>query len=69
MKAIDVATKNHITVDDVIEICRAISIPCEGGDSELVENDVFLVERRIEVIKKKKQEEAEKARNIHNSLW
>ncbi len=62
MKAIDVATKNHITLDDVIEICRAISIPCENGDSELAENDVFLVERRIEVIKKKKQEEVEKAR-------
>ena len=62
MKAIDVATKNHITIDDVIEICRAISIPCEGGDSELAENDVFLIEKRIEVIKKKKQEEAEKAR-------
>ncbi len=62
MKAIDVATKNHITVDDVVEICREISIPCEGGDSELVSNDIFLVERRIEVVKKKKLEEAEKAK-------
>ncbi|PKL17633.1 MAG: translation initiation factor IF-2 [Spirochaetae bacterium HGW-Spirochaetae-5] len=62
MKAIDVATKNFITIDDVVEICKELNITCKDSAAELNEHDAFLVERRIESVKKRKLEDAEKAR-------
>jgi translation initiation factor IF-2 len=62
MKAIDVATKNFITIDDVVEICKELNITCKDSAAELNEHEAFLVERRIESVKKRKLEDAEKAR-------
>ena len=62
MKAIDVATKNHISFDDVVEICKELNIICKATDSELSEHEAFLVERRIESVKKRKLEDAAKAK-------
>ncbi len=62
MKAIDVATKNFITIDEVVEICKELNIACKDTAAELNEHESFLVERRIESVKKRKLEEAEKAR-------
>ena len=62
MKAIDVATKNFITIEDVVEICKELNISCQNSAAELNEHEAFLVERRIESVKKRKTEEAEKAR-------
>jgi len=62
MKAIDVATKNFITIDDVVEICKELNIACNNAAAELSEHEAFLVERRIESVKKRRVEDAEKAR-------
>ncbi len=62
MKAIDVATKNFITFEDVVEICKELNISCNDTSAELNEHETFLVERRIESVKKRKVEDAEKAR-------
>lgn len=51
MKAIEIATRNHVTVDDVNNICQELNIPCAGEDSEIEGNDIFLVEKRIEIIR------------------
>jgi len=62
MKAIDVATKNFITIEDVVEICKELNISCQNSAAELSEHEAFLVERRIESVKKRRLEDAEKAR-------
>ena len=62
MKAIDVATKNHITFDDIVEICKELNIICQDTGADLSEHEIFLVERRIESVKKRKLEDAEKAK-------
>jgi len=62
MKAIDVATKNHISFDDIVEICKELNIICQEMDTELSDHEAFLVERRIESVKKRKLEDAEKAK-------
>lgn len=62
MKAIDVATKNFITFEDVIEICKELNIECKDTAAELSEHETFLVERRIESVKKRRVEDAEKAK-------
>jgi translation initiation factor IF-2 len=62
MKAIDVATKNFITIEDVVEICKELNITCKDSAAELNEHEAFLVERRIESVKKRRLEDAEKAR-------
>lgn len=62
MKAIEVATKNFVLYDDVLEICKELGISCVDESSELNDNEVFLIERRIESVKKRKVEEAQKAK-------
>ena len=62
MKAIDVATKNHISFDDISGICKELNIICQNTDTELNEHETFLVERRIESVKKRKLEDAERAK-------
>ena len=62
MKANEVATKNHVTFDDILEICRELNIPCENETADLSEREVFLVDKKIESVKKRKLEEAQKAK-------
>ena len=62
MKAIDIATKNHITIEDIMEVCRELEIACEEEASELSEKDIFLIEKKIEAIKKRKIQKLEKSR-------
>ncbi|MCX8123394.1 MAG: hypothetical protein N3F66_04430, partial [Spirochaetes bacterium] len=60
MKAIDVATKNHVSTDDVIKICKDLGIPCTDEQSELANDDVFLIEKKIQIIKEQRAQEAKK---------
>ena len=62
MKAIEIATKNHITMDDMLEVCKELEISCENDESDLSEKNVFLIEKKIEAIKKRKIENAEKVK-------
>ena len=48
MKAVDIATRNHVSVDDIINVCEELGIPFEDENAELTEKDVFLVEKKIE---------------------
>jgi len=59
MKAIDIATRNHISMEDMLEVCRELEISCEGEAADLQDKDVFLIEKKIEVIKKRKAEKVE----------
>ncbi len=59
MKAIDIATRNHISMEDMLEVCHELEITCEGEESDLPDKDVFLIEKKIEVIKKRKAEKIE----------
>ncbi len=61
MKAIDIATRNHVSTDDVQEICRELGIPFEL-EKDLKDQDIFLIEKKIEVIKIKKAQKAEDAK-------
>lgn len=60
MKAIDVATKNHVSTDDVIKICKELGIPCDNEQSDLLNDDVFLIEKKIQIIKEHRAQEAKK---------
>lgn len=60
MKAIDVATKNHVSTDDVIKICKDLGVHCENEQSELANDDVFLIEKKIQIIKEQRAQEAKK---------
>ncbi len=62
MKAIDIATKNHITMKDLLEVCKDLGITCDSESSELNDQELFLIEKKIEVIKTKKIKEVEKIR-------
>jgi len=62
MKVIDIANRNHILAGDVEEVCKELGISFEV-DKELSEQDVFLVQRKIEVIKNKKTK-TEKSKKI-----
>jgi translation initiation factor IF-2 len=62
MKAIDLATKNHITMQDLIEVCKELDITCSNDDHEFNEQDIFLIEKKVEIIKSKKAKQAEKTR-------
>jgi hypothetical protein len=61
MKAIDIATRNHVSTEDVQEICRELGIPFEL-EKDLKDQDTFLIEKKIEVIKIKKAQKAEEAK-------
>ena len=62
MKAIDIATKNHITIDDMIEVCKELKIGCDNEDTDIADKDIFLIEKKVEVIKNKKVQKLEKAK-------
>jgi len=61
MKAIDVATKNHVSTDDVIKICKELGIPCDNEQSDLLNDDVFLIEKKIQIIKEHRAQEAKQS--------
>lgn len=63
MKAIDIATRNHISLEDVGEVCKGLGLTFELGE-ELSEQNVFLVETKIKVIKDKKTEELKRGKKI-----
>jgi len=58
MKAIDIATTNHVSPEDVITICSDLGIPCDTPEADLSEKDVFLIEKKIEVIKEQRAKAA-----------
>jgi len=58
MKAIDIATANHVTEEDILTICKDLGINCAGMDAEFSEKDVFLVQKKIEVIKEQRAKAA-----------
>ena len=57
MKAVEIATKNHVSSDDIIGVCKELGIPYSNPETEFSDNDVFLVEKKIETIKKIKAQE------------
>ena len=66
MKATDIATRNHISMDDLEEVCKELKIPF-ASEQELSDQNIFLIEKKIEVIKIKnaqKNEELKKNKKI-----
>ncbi len=59
MKAIDIATRNRISIEDIKEICKELEITISDESSEMDEKDVFLIEKKIEVIKARKAKQVE----------
>ena len=55
MKAIEIASRNHISMEDMMEVCRELEIACETEESDLQEKNIFLIEKKIEAIKKRKR--------------
>ncbi|MDA3823318.1 MAG: hypothetical protein PF450_12015, partial [Bacteroidales bacterium] len=62
MKAIDIATKNHVTIDDLKEVCKNLDIQCENGDTDFSEQHIFLVQKKIESLKAKKVQKIESSK-------
>ena len=58
MKAIDIAKKKQISMDELSGVCRDLGISCSGEDSEIGGNDVFLVEKRIQTRNEEKARDA-----------
>ena len=59
MKAIEIAQNNHVSLDDIMIICKELDIACSDENSEIMNNDIFLVEKRIETIKARRAKEAQ----------
>src|SRR4030042_3336990 len=59
MKAIDIASRNHISMEDMMEVCRELEIVCETEEADLQEKNIFLIEKKIEAIKKRKAQQIE----------
>jgi translation initiation factor IF-2 len=62
MKAIEIASRNHISMDDMMEVCRELEITCETEESDLQEKNIFLIEKKIEAIKKRKAQQIEESK-------
>jgi translation initiation factor IF-2 len=62
MKAIEIARKNHVSIEDMMKVCTELEITCEGDETELLEKDIFLIEKKIEAIKKRKAHEIEESK-------
>jgi translation initiation factor IF-2 len=62
MKAVDIATRNHISMEDLLEVCKELEIKCEDESTEIIDKDIFLIEKKIEVIKTKKAQKIEKSK-------
>jgi translation initiation factor IF-2 len=59
MKAEEIAKNNLIKIEDVMNICQELDIECVNGEADLTDQDKFLIEKKIETIKKVKAKEAE----------
>ncbi|MCX7680152.1 MAG: translation initiation factor IF-2 [Spirochaetes bacterium] len=59
MKAIEIAQNNHVAFDDILIICKELNIPCTDENSEINDNDKFLIEKRIETLKAQKIKETQ----------
>ena len=57
MKVVDIAAKNRVSSEHVMEICKDLGISYENDNSDISDNDVFLVGKKIEVIKEKRATE------------
>jgi len=62
MKAIDIATKNHVTVEDLKEVCKSLDIQCENGDTDFSDQHIFLIQKKIESLKAKKVQKIESSK-------
>lgn len=62
MKAIDIATRNHVTMKDMLEVCKELEITCQDENTELNDKNIFLIEKKIESLKQKLAEKNERAR-------
>ena len=58
MKTADIATKNHVSTEHIILICNELGITCKDENSDISEKDLFLVEKKIEVMKAKRTKKA-----------
>jgi translation initiation factor IF-2 len=54
MKTADIAAKNHVPFDHISSICNELGIPCTDESSDISEKDIFLIEKKIEVLKAEK---------------
>jgi translation initiation factor IF-2 len=62
MKAIEIASRNHVSMEDMMEVCRELEIACETEESDLQEKNIFLIEKKIEAIKKRKAQQIEESK-------
>ena len=62
MKAIEISRKNHISMEDMMKVCTELEINCEGDETDLQEKDIFLIEKKIEAIKKRIAHEIEESK-------
>ncbi len=62
MKAIEIARRNHISMEDMMEVCRELEIACETEEFDLQEKNIFLIEKKIEAIKKRKAQQIEESK-------
>ncbi len=75
MKTADIAAKNHVSLEHIISICNDLGINCKDEDSDISEKDIFLVEKKIQVLKAERTKEtlkligkkSEKAANLKSS--
>ncbi|MFH0975335.1 MAG: translation initiation factor IF-2 [Spirochaetota bacterium] len=51
MKTADIAAKNHVSIEYIIQICNELGIPYKDENTDISEKDLFLVEKKIEVLK------------------
>ena len=54
MKTADIAAKNHVSTEHIVNICNELGITCTDENSEISDKDIFLVEKKIEVLKNEK---------------
>lgn len=60
MKASDIAKENSISLEEVGSICKDLGIAFEGAETDMQDNDAFLVKKRVETVKKEKAAEIKK---------
>jgi hypothetical protein len=51
MKTADIALKNHVSTEQIIEICSELGIPYTDENSDISQKDIFLIEKKLEVLK------------------
>lgn len=63
MKPEEIAKKNLVKVEDIVNICKELDITCADTSSDLSGQDVFLIEKKIETIKSAKAKEAQQKKS------